>query len=132
MIAGINLISGKYNMQAFVAITDRDWFDLLRSLPQLEEVNFWQPSGNRQFRALNPSELFLFKLHRPDDYIVGGGLYAHSSILPISLAWETFVEKNGARTLVEMRTRVEKYRRHEYSTTDYMRRLFEMIPGIIG
>jgi len=108
-------------MQAYVGITDRDWFDLLRSLPQLDEVNFWQPSGNRQFKAINPGELFLFKLHSPHNYIVGGGLYAHSSLLPISLAWETFGVSNGARNLSEMRTRVAKYRRQdEYRTADYM------------
>ena len=108
-------------MQAYVGITDRDWFDLLRSLSQLDEVNFWQPSGNRQFRALDPGELFLFKLHSPNNYIVGGGLYAHSSLLPISLAWETFGLSNGARNLSEMRTRVEKYRRQvESRTADYM------------
>lgn len=108
-------------MHTYVGITDRDWFDLLRSLPQLDEVNFWQPSGNRQFKALNPGELFLFKLHSPHDYIVGGGLYAHSSLLPISLAWESFGISNGARNLSEMRTRVGKYRRQgKYRIADYV------------
>jgi putative restriction endonuclease len=108
-------------MHAYVGITDRDWFDLLKNLPQLDEVNFWQPSGNRQFKALNPGELFLFKLHSPYDYIVGGGLYAHSSLLPISIAWESFGISNGARNLSEMRTRVEKYRpQGEYRTDDYV------------
>jgi len=107
-------------MQAYVGITDREWFELLRNLPHLEEVNFWQPSGNSQFKALNPGELFLFKLHSPYNYIVGGGFFAHSSILPISLAWESFREMNGARTLTEMRTRVDKYRHQaENSMTDY-------------
>jgi len=97
-------------MKAFVGVTDRDWFDLLRSLQGLEDVNFWQPSGNRQFKALNPGELFLFKLHSPNDFIVGGGFFAHSSLLPISLAWEAFGNANGANSLSEMRERVEKYR----------------------
>ena len=97
-------------MQAFIGVTDRDWFELLRNLPHLEEINFWQPSGNTQFRALNPGELFLFKLHSPYNFIVGGGLFAYSSILPISLAWESFQEANGARNLLEMRQRVAKYR----------------------
>jgi putative restriction endonuclease len=98
-------------MKAYVGVTDRDWFELLRTLPHLEEINFWQPSGNTQFRALNPGELFLFKLHSPHNFIVGGGLFAYSSILPISLAWESFGEANGARNLIEMRSRVAKYRR---------------------
>lgn len=106
-------------MQAYVGITDGDWFHLLRSLGDLDEVNFWQPSGNRQFKALNSGELFLFKLHSPQDYIVGGGFFAHSSLLPISLAWEAFGEKNGARNLAEMRKQVEKHRLHGHSEDDY-------------
>lgn len=107
-------------MRAFVGVTDRQWHDLLSSRPQLDEVNFWQPSGTRQFRALAPGELFLFKLHSPEDFIVGGGIFAHSSLLPISLAWESFAISNGARNLTEMRSRVAKYRRQgENRTADY-------------
>ncbi len=98
-------------MKAFVGITDRDWFELLAAQAALDEVNFWQPGGNRIFRALAPGELFLFKLHSPDNFIVGGGIFAHSTLLPISLAWDAFAIANGARTLAEMRARVERYRR---------------------
>jgi putative restriction endonuclease len=98
-------------VRAFVGITDWDWFELLRRQPGLDEVNFWQPSGSRQFRALKPGELFLFKLHSPWNYIVGGGLFAHWSRLPISLAWEAFEIANGAVDLFQMRARVERYRR---------------------
>ncbi|TMB25813.1 MAG: hypothetical protein E6J62_21095 [Deltaproteobacteria bacterium] len=75
-------------MRLFVGITDGDWYELLAGQPQLEEVNFWQPGGNRLFKSLAPGELFLFKLHSPDDFVVGGGVFAHSSLLPVSLAWE--------------------------------------------
>ena len=85
-------------MRLFVGITDGDWYELLAGQPQLEEVNFWQPGGNRLFKSLAPGELFLFKLHSPDDFVVGGGVFAHSSLLPVSLAWETFRIGNGART----------------------------------
>jgi len=98
-------------MQGYVGVTDYDWYDLLRRQNNLAEVNFWQPSGNNQFRALKPGELFLFKLHSPNNFIVGGGVYAHSSLLPISLAWESFGVGNGASSYLQMRRRVEKYRR---------------------
>lgn len=101
-------------MRAFIGVTDWNWFDLLRKQPDLDEVNFWQPSGSRQFRALRPGELFLFKLHSPRNYIAGGGIFAHSSLPPISLAWETFGIGNGAAGLAEMRARVEHYRRRDY------------------
>ena len=88
-----------------VAVTDGDWFDHLRAAPHLTEVNFWSPS-DRSFRALEPGELFLFKLHAPRNFIVGGGWFAHATILPCSLAWEAFGEENGAATLREMRARI--------------------------
>lgn len=98
-------------MQAYVGITDKDWFELIASSPNLEEINFWQPGGSHVFRALKQGELFLFKLHRPNDFIVGGGIFAYSSLLPVSLAWESFGIGNGATSLSEMRRRIEKYRR---------------------
>jgi putative restriction endonuclease len=99
------------HLKAFVGITDFEWFNYLSSLSGIDEVNFWQPGGHQVFRTLRPNESFLFKLHSPRDYIVGGGFFAHSTILPISLAWDAFGEKNGARSLDEMRARTEKYRR---------------------
>jgi len=93
-----------------VAVTDDDWFEMLRTRPDLAEVNFWAPSATN-FRALQPGELFLFKLHAPRNSIVGGGVFAYASALPCSLAWAAFGEANGARSLQEMRTRIAKYRR---------------------
>ncbi len=98
-------------LKAYVGVTDRSWFEFLRSRNAVDEVNFWQPSGRTQFRALQVGEPFLFKLHSPDNFIVGGGFFTHSSILPCSLAWEAFGEKNGAKTLEEMRLRIGFYRR---------------------
>ena len=48
-------------MRFFVGITDRDWFDFLSRIDGLDEVNFWQPSGQQQFRALQIGEPFLFR-----------------------------------------------------------------------
>ena len=83
-------------MKAYVGITDGDWFSFLSGRPDLDEVNFWQPSGSTRFQALRPNELFLFRLHAPRRFIVGGGFFAYSTILPTSLAWDSFLEKNGA------------------------------------
>src|SRR3990170_6324859 len=105
----------------FVAITDYDWFVYLRSRPDLTSINFWQPSGQTSFKALEPGELFLFKLHAPRNFIVGGGIFAHSSILPLSMAWDAFGPANGALSLEEMRRRIEFYRRDEIRhQQDYM------------
>jgi putative restriction endonuclease len=100
-------------MRFFVGVTDYDWFRFLAGRPDIDEVNFWQPSGGVPFRALQPGELFLFKLHAPRHFIVGGGFFAHWTALPVSLAWEAFGPKNGAPTLQEVRTRLAKYRNVE-------------------
>jgi len=94
-----------------VAVTDKDWYQFLAERPDLDEVNFWQPGGNRQFQALSAGEPLLFKLHYPDNAIVGGGFFAHSSLIDASLAWDAFGEKNGAASFPEMRRRIERYRR---------------------
>ncbi len=98
-------------MRLYVGVTDRKWFEFLRDRPELDEVNFWQPSGSRLFRALQPGDPFLFKLHHPDHFIVGGGMFAHASLCPIDMAWEAFAEKNGVGTLEGMRRRLVYYRR---------------------
>jgi len=99
-------------MKLFVAITDSDWFNYLSNTCP-DEVNFWQPSASSQFRALSPGEPLLFKLHSPENYVVGGGFFSHFTVLPASFAWAAFGPKNGAATEGEMRKRIERYRRIE-------------------
>ncbi len=96
-------------MKLYVGVTDDDWFKFLALKPR-EEVNFWSPSG-RRFQVLMPGELFLFKLHSPNNYIVGGGYFVHNTQLPVSLAWEAFGESNGTRNVLEFMARVRKYRK---------------------
>jgi putative restriction endonuclease len=98
------------SVRLIVAVTDGDWFNQLRQIHNLKEANFWSPSDSA-FRALQPGELFLFKLHSPNNFIVGGGIFAHATPMPCSLAWEAFGEANGATSLAQMRTRIAKYRR---------------------
>jgi putative restriction endonuclease len=102
---------------AYVGITDWDWFSQLR-YAEVDEVNFWQPSPHA-FRALAPGEPFLFKLHAPRNRIVGVGFFARYVTLPVSIAWETFGSKNGAPSMLEMRRRVERYRKVVSPTEDY-------------
>lgn len=97
-------------MKIWIAITDRNWFEFLQER-QPEECNFWQPGGGQRFRAIEPGGLFLFKLHSPDDYIVGGGFFVRNTILPARLAWEAFGEKNGAPSISVLFERIAKYRR---------------------
>jgi putative restriction endonuclease len=98
-------------MNLFVAVTDNDWFALHSSRENVEEVNFWRPSPDATFKALQPGELLLFKLHAPQNFIAGGGFFTRFLQLPVNLAWETFKEENGVRSLTQMRERIAHYRR---------------------
>ena len=67
--APCSTVAGFMAIRLVVAVTDREWFDHLRTKLALSEANFWSPSG-AAFRALEPGELFLFKLIiRPDSAV---------------------------------------------------------------
>lgn len=86
-------------MNAYLAATDPDWFHFLRDEPGVDEVNFWYPKpwGGR-FGVLGDGQPLLFKPKRPHNHLAGGGFFKHYTELPLTLAWEAFGRKNGART----------------------------------
>jgi putative restriction endonuclease len=98
-------------VRAYVGVTDETWYRFLAARPQVTEVNFWQPSGGRGFRALAPGEPFFFKTHYPHNKVVGGGFFSDSAQLRVSEAWEFFGEANGASSVAEALARIMRYRR---------------------
>jgi len=101
-------------VKLWVGVTDNNWFEMLRQR-RPAEVNFWQPSGRQAFRALTAGEPFLFKLHSPLNFIVGGGFFVSYSALPASLAWDAFGLDNGVETAESLMERIRKYRSDEPS-----------------
>jgi HNH endonuclease len=93
----------------YIANTDNDWFDFLSSRENLAEVNFWQPGG-KAFHAIEAGELFVFRLKSPRDKIGGFGILSSSSVLPLQIAWETFVEANGVASYEALRAAIARYR----------------------
>ena len=96
-------------MRFWVGVTDKAWYEQLRAQAP-DEVNFWQPSARRLAEFLEPGVPFLFKLHAPDNFVVGGGFFVRFSALPARLAWEAFGEKNGVADYAALRRRIEQYR----------------------
>ena len=66
-------------VRAYVGVTDDNWYRFLADRPGVTEVNFWQPSGAREFRVLAPGEPFFFKTHYPHNKLVGGGFFSDSA-----------------------------------------------------
>lgn len=97
--------------QGFVGLTDPDWHAFLRAQPRVDEVNFWQPHGNKAFRVLAPGEMFFFKLRSPGRAIGGFGFFERHEILPAWLAWECFGPMNGASTFEAMMDRIGRLRK---------------------
>src|SRR5579859_4083650 len=62
-------------VRLWIANTDNDWFDFLSVQTGLDEVNFWQPSGRTDFHAIEPGELFLFRLKSTRNMIGGFGVF---------------------------------------------------------
>lgn len=98
-------------VRSYVGVTDDDWYRFLAARPYLNEVNFWQPSGGRTFRALTVGEPFFFKTHFPHNRVVGGGFYSDFAAMTASEAWEYFGDGNGTATLEQMLARIAHYRR---------------------
>jgi putative restriction endonuclease len=99
--------------EAFVANTDRAWFDFLSARAidgRLDEVNFWLPKATTPMREMLPGEPVFFRLKKPDYAIAGYGFFAHFQILDLDLAWQTFGEKNGDPSRARFFERIGGYR----------------------
>jgi len=99
-------------MKFYIGVTDDDWFHFLAQ-HQPEEVNFWRPRDKSNFKVINEGAPFLFKLHSPNNYIVGGGFFVKHLFLPLSLTWDAFGIKNGAATYDQFRQSIMKFREGE-------------------
>jgi putative restriction endonuclease len=97
-------------VQLFVAVTDQSWLDALSASLPHDEVNFLATERQPRDSSVAPGEPFLCKLHAPNDFIAGGGMFGHASNVPLSMAWEAFGVKNGVASFSDMRRRIANYR----------------------
>jgi len=104
-------ILGQVN--GYVANTDFDWYRFLRDRSSSDEVNFWQPSSQADFKAIPPGAPFFFRLKGPHNAIAGFGYFVRKLVLPAWEAWEAFGEANGVSSLADLTRRIAKYRRGE-------------------
>jgi putative restriction endonuclease len=98
-------------MRIFLGVTDKEWFDLHASRGHVEEVNFRRPAPTATFKALGPGELMLFKLHAPDNFVVGGRVLHQVPAAPCESCLGCVSRGHGTKSLEAMRARVAYYRR---------------------
>jgi len=96
-------------MKFYLGVTDNSWFNYLRHINP-EDVNFWQPGGSVNFKSLTSNAPFLFKLKYPMNAIGGVGFFSSHTFLPISVAWDTFGDRNGCKSYAEFQAKILNYR----------------------
>lgn len=62
-------------MKIYVGVTDYEWYSILKE-ENCYEVSFWKAGGKTNFKAIGANDLILFKLHCPNNFIVGGGFFS--------------------------------------------------------
>jgi putative restriction endonuclease len=98
-------------MKIYLGVTDNEWFDFLsQQVPIPEDINFWQPGGKTNFKAIPAGAPFLFKLKGKRNAIGGVGFFSSHTFLPLSLAWDTFGTGNGCANLDALRNSIQSYR----------------------
>lgn len=97
-------------MKFYLGITDNNWYKYLSDINP-EDINFWQPSGTVNFKVLQPGAPFLFKLKNPLNAIGGVGFFSSHTFLPMSVAWDTFRNRNGCDTYSEFSKMILNYRK---------------------
>lgn len=90
-------------MKIYLGVTDNNWYNYLSTI-EPEDINFWQPGGNSNFKVLGSGAPFLFKLKSPINKIGGIGFFSSQTFLPINIAWDVFGFRNG-NSLVNLPTR---------------------------
>ncbi|MEP6646998.1 MAG: HNH endonuclease [Saprospiraceae bacterium] len=97
-------------MKYYLGVTDTIWYNYL-SVIFPEDINFWQPGGNVKFGVIDRGAPFLFKLKFPINAIGGVGFFSSHTFLPISVAWDTFGERNGCQDFLEFSRLIKRYRK---------------------
>lgn len=96
-------------MRFYLGVTDNNWYKYLSEINP-EDINFWQPSGTVGFKVLQSGAPFLFKLKSPLNVIGGVGFFSSHTFLPMSIAWDTFHNRNGCSTYDEFSKMILNYR----------------------
>lgn len=91
-------------MKYYLGVTDFGWYNYLSNL-QPDDVNFWQPGGNANFRIIQRGEPFLFKLKK-FNMIGGVGFFSQQIFLPLNYAWEVYQNKNGFDTYTQFQNKI--------------------------
>lgn len=100
----------------YVGLTDANWIKFIKEQKDNigRYINFWTP-GTKMFKAIQPDELFLFKLHSKKakgekGEIVGGAYFDGFEQMSMLEAWNRFGYGNGTASQFELKSAIDEYR----------------------
>lgn len=96
-------------MKYYVGVTDMDWYQYLQT-HKVEDINFWQPGGGRQFAVIPRGAPFLFKLKAPYNAIGGVGFFSAAATQSLESAWDYFGQGNGCQDYRSFRQKILAYK----------------------
>ncbi len=102
-------------MKFYLGVTNNKWYTYLSKISP-EDINFWQPGGKTNFRLLQQGAPFLFKLASPLNMIGGIGFFSSQTFLPINVAWDIFMNRNGCDVFREFKQLIIQYRKDKENT----------------
>ena len=96
-----------------VRLTQKEWFEFIRRDYSegviVPEINFWKPGIQQGFSAVEPGELFGFKLHNKhtqdeeiNGEIVGGATFVRYERNKIRDAWNKYGRGNGSASCMDL------------------------------
>lgn len=99
-------------MSGYIGITDRQWFNNLKSQYILNEVNFWRKNTNN-FKSLAPGEKFFFlvkndKENKTERKVLGIATFVRYEVMTISEAWKQYKSGNGVNSIEEFYSKMKK------------------------
>ena len=99
-------------MRGYIGVTDRQWFNNLKSQYILNEVNFWRKNTN-SFKSLELGQKFFFlvkndKYNKAEREVLGVATFIRYEVLTIEEAWGKYEIGNGVNTKEEFYVKMKK------------------------
>lgn len=99
-------------MKGYIGVTDREWFNNLKSQYILNEVNFWRKNTNN-FKSIVEGEKFFFlvkndKTNKRERKILGSATFVRYEVITVSKAWGKYKWGNGVNTIDEFYSKMKK------------------------
>lgn len=94
---------------SIIALTDYNWYSLLKECKILKEVNFWTPTPWKVRDLGSEDNVYFLLKKRYGRLVCGYGKFVRYEEMSLIDTWNFYGIKNGVNNLVEMKSRVESY-----------------------